>query len=304
MDIDVRPLEKADLGAADAVHRAAFGRVLGPGALGDTDLLRSRFRALHVRGFGAHVDGELVGSAFAARWGSVGYLGPISVAPDLWGIGIGSRLIEACLVVLEDAAHLGLFTFAHSARHHALYQRFGFWPRFLTAIMSVPVVGSEPALGRRASTARGHPELHAGAAAVTGAIMPGLDVSGEIDSVLDHGLGDVVLVGERGAPSGFAVCHTGAGTEAGSGVVYVKFAAVAPGPAASDAFAALLAACRGYAAEVGAYRLTAGVNTARHQAYRQLLAAGFRTDQPGVTMHRPNEPGYDREDVLLLDDWR
>jgi hypothetical protein len=59
-----------------------------------------------------------------------------------------------------------------------------------------------------------------------------------------------------------------------------------------------------FAAEVGATRLTLGVNTARHEAYRQLLTAGFRTDIPGVTMHRPNEPGYDREDVRLLDDWR
>ena len=35
--------------------------------------------------------------------------------------------------------HEGLFTFAHSPEHIALYQHFGFWPRFLTAIMSKPV---------------------------------------------------------------------------------------------------------------------------------------------------------------------
>ncbi len=32
--------------------------------------------------------------------------------------------------------HAGLFTFAHSQKHVGLYQRFGFWPRFLTALMS------------------------------------------------------------------------------------------------------------------------------------------------------------------------
>jgi hypothetical protein len=35
--------------------------------------------------------------------------------------------------------HEGLFTFAHSPKHIALYHEFGFWARFLTAIMSKPV---------------------------------------------------------------------------------------------------------------------------------------------------------------------
>ena len=35
--------------------------------------------------------------------------------------------------------HTGLFTFAQSQKHVGLYQKFGFWPRFLTAIMSKPV---------------------------------------------------------------------------------------------------------------------------------------------------------------------
>ena len=34
----------------------------------------------------------------------------------------------------------GLFTFAASAKHVALYEKYGFWPRFLTAIMSRPVL--------------------------------------------------------------------------------------------------------------------------------------------------------------------
>ena len=48
----------------------------------------------------------------------------------------------------------------------------------------------------------------------------------------------------------------------------------------------------------------AGVNSARHEAYRQMLARGFRTDVQGVTMHCPNEPGYSRLGTYLIDDWR
>jgi hypothetical protein len=56
--------------------------------------------------------------------------------------------------------HEGLFTFAHSPKHIALYQYFGFWPRFLTAIMSKPV--SQPArateFSRYSEVAKGQSE--------------------------------------------------------------------------------------------------------------------------------------------------
>jgi hypothetical protein len=51
-------------------------------------------------------------------------------------------------------------------------------------------------------------------------------------------------------------------------------------------------------------RLTAGVNTARAGAYRIMLERGFRTTIQGVAMQKPNEPGYNRADVYLIDDWR
>lgn len=35
--------------------------------------------------------------------------------------------------------HAGLFTFAHSQKHVGFYQKFGFWARFLTLILSKPI---------------------------------------------------------------------------------------------------------------------------------------------------------------------
>jgi hypothetical protein len=35
-----------------------------------------------------------------------------------------------------------------------------------------------------------------------------------------------------------------------------------------------------------------------------MLKRGFRTTIQGVAMQRPNEPGYNRADVYLIDDWR
>jgi hypothetical protein len=56
------------------------------------------------------------------------------------GKWIGKALIAATMDQLDawGTTHLGLFTFAHSAQHVALYQKFGFHPLFLTAIMSTP----------------------------------------------------------------------------------------------------------------------------------------------------------------------
>ena len=48
----------------------------------------------------------------------------------------------------------------------------------------------------------------------------------------------------------------------------------------------------------------AGANMGRHETYRALLARGFRTEIQGVTMHRPNELGYNRPGVYIIDDWR
>ena len=77
-----------------------------------------------------------------------------------------------------------------------------------------------------------------------------------------------------------------------------------PGQSAEAIFESLLESCAALGASQGATRLLAGVNTARQEAYDLLLAYGFRTEYQGVTMHRPNEPGYSRPGVYVLDDWR
>ena len=101
-----------------------------------------------------------------------------------------------------------------------------------------------------------------------------------------------------------AVCHVGAGTEAGSGTCYVKFGAVRPGPGAERWFGVLIDACHVLAAELGASVLVAGANAGRERAWRVLAGRGFRRDFQGVTMHRPNEPGYSTNDSFVIDDWR
>lgn len=313
LDISVRPLQENDLSAADHIMRLAFGTFLGlpePTAfMGDADYVRTRWRADPSAAFGAEVGGEFVGSNFATNWGSVGFFGPLTIRPDLWDRGVGKRLMEPIMECLNKwgTKHAGLFTFAHSQKHVGLYQKFGFWPRFLTAIMSKPVgqTGRESQWIRFTEVPQDEREgMLLACRQVTDTIYEGLDVGLEVRAVAHQGLGDTVLLWDDGRLAGLAVCHCGPGTEAGSGACYVKFGAVRPSPTAGQDFNRLLDACEEMAAEKGLSRLAAGVNTARHEAYRQMLERGFRTDLQGVAMQRPNEPGYNRPGVYLIDDWR
>lgn len=313
MHVIIRPLTEQDLSAAGRIVSLAFGTFLGvpePEKFrADADYAHTRWRADPLAAFGAEMDGILVGSNFATRWGSVGFFGPLTVRPDLWDRGLGKRLMEPIMALFETwgVAHAGLFTFAHSPKHVGLYQHYGFWPRALTAIMSKPVQPHEPS-----STWTTYAEVPEGAradcveacGAVTAALYDGLDVAREIRATHAQSLGDTVLLSEAGTLVGFGVCHCGPGTEAGSGKCYVKFGAVPTGRRAGERFERLLDACEALAGARGLSRLEAGVSMARHEAYRTMLARGFRTDIQGVAMHRPNEPGYHRPGVYLIDDWR
>lgn len=309
----IRPLRERDLDEADRVMRLAFGTFLGlPDPLrfmGDGAYVRPRWQTDPAAAFAAEWDGAVVGSNFAANWGSVGVFGPLSVRPDLWDRGIASRLMEP--IVERFAAwgtvHAGLFTFAHSPKHIALYQKYGFWPRFLTAIMSREATAPlhEPRWTRYADVPQAdRPAVLAQCRAVTDAVYAGLDLRREIAAVEAYRLGDSIVVWDDEALVGLAVCHHGAGTEGGSTSCYVKFAAARPGARAADHFAWLLDACQAHASARGLLRIVAGVNLGRHEAYRRLLEHGFRTDRQGVAMHRGDDAGYNRPDVFVIDDWR
>lgn len=315
-DVRIRPLHEADLGEADRIMRLAFGTFLGlpdPGGfMGDADYVRTRWAADPTCALAAEAGGRLVGSNFATRWGSLGFFGPLTVEPALWDQGVARSLLEETMALFErwDLAHAGLFTFGHSPKHVGLYQRFGFLPRFLTAVLVRPLARPGPGSGDggRWGTTGASADLSnvlAGCARVTDATYPGLDVSREIEAAGTQKLGDTVLVfGDGGGVDAFAVCHTGAGSEAGTGTCFVKFGAALPGPGADERFGRLLQACEAFAVREGARAVVAGVNTGRRSAYAALLARGYRPELIGVTMHRPDESAYHDDSAWVIDDWR
>jgi GNAT superfamily N-acetyltransferase len=314
MNAVIRPLTERDLPAAQRIFRLAFGTFLGvpdPSTFwADRDYVYGRFGAEHVASFAAELDGELVGSNFVTQWGSVGFFGPLTLRPDRQGAGIGKALVEAVSAQLDDwgVRHAGLFTFAQSPLHLALYQKCGFHARFLTAIMLAPAQpGGTDIRWSRYSELAGTDRRAAELACreLTETLYEGLDLGAEIRTATARSLGDTLLLWDgAGHLAGFALCHWGPASEAGEGCCFVKFAAMRPGPAAGDHFARLLDVCGTLAVSAGVPNVLAGVNLAREEAYRYMVARGFRTEIQGVTMHRPNDWGYSRPGLYILDDWR
>jgi GNAT superfamily N-acetyltransferase len=317
-EVTVRPLIESDLAAADRIMRLAFGTFLGiPDPIqfmGDAEFARTRWKADPSSVLGAELGGKLIGSNFVANWGSFGFFGPLTIDPEYWNRGVAQRLLEPTMDIFErwGTRHCGLFTFPGSPKHVALYQKYGFWPRDLVATVETEVSsGSQspsppPDVSLLSeSKADDQSQIFADAGQLTEAIFEGLDVSREIRAVADQSLGETVLVWDGANLAAFAVCHIGAGTEAGSGTSYVKFAAVRPGPHAQANFLRLLNGIEHLAWRRGVHKITAGINMARREAFQSLFDCGFRTKMQGLAMETGDaSSGYNRAGVYILDDWR
>jgi len=304
--VKVRPMTEMDHDDADRIFRMAFGTFLGlpdPMAFaGDADYIRTRWTATPEAALTAEIDGRVIGSNFATRWGSVGFFGPLTVDPAYWDRGVARRLMDSTMEIMDSwrLTHAGLFTFSHSPKHLGLYQLYGFQPRFLTPVLSATIGPDHNSIGwSRYSADPDRGGRLADCASLTNSIYSGLDLSREIRACHEQHLGDTVLLDDGSA---FAICHVGSGTEAGTGSCFIKFGAARTG--SLDSLARLLDACETFASAQGAGRVVAGVSTSRRDAYRMLSERGYRADLIGVAMHRPDEPGYHRSDALVVDDWR
>lgn len=221
--IKIGPLKQSELEEADRIVRLAFGTFLGvPNPLdfmGDRTFMTSRWRSPHVKVIAAREGGRLIGSNVVTRWGSFGFFGPLTVLPEYWNRGVAKQLLASTMTIFDrwGLRHTGLFTFAHSAKHVGLYQSFGYWPRYLTAVMTfTPQAQRAPAPVLLSTLKKEQREQAIQACAkLTHRIDKGLDLTGEIRAILAQHTGDVVLTYTRGTLDAFAVCQHGPGSEGG-----------------------------------------------------------------------------------------
>ena len=314
--VKVGPLKESELEEADRLFRLAFGTFIGlpnpADFMAGRNLVISRWHAPHVKALAAREDGRLIGINMTTRWGLFAFLGRLTILPEYWDRGIAKQLMDAAVELFDrqELKRTGLFTFAHSTKHVGLYQKFGYWPGYLTALMKREPAPSaaKPAAGARAvhltELDKGaRDEAIAACARLTGKIEKGLDLSDEIRMLLKQKTGEVVLTYTRNALDGFAICLNGPDSEGGQKICYIKFAATRSGPGAGERFDALLEACDAFALSRGA-SIEAGMNLSHEDAYRRMRAHGYRAFAQGVAMQRPNQPGRHRADVYAIEDWR
>jgi ribosomal protein S18 acetylase RimI-like enzyme len=327
MAITIRAMQETDLAIANHIFRLAFGTFVGlpdPQDFARTLNYMNRWYLDPSAAFVAEDNGQIIGSNIAANWGSFGGFGPLSVHPDYWNQKVGQQLVQSAIDYFSQhqISQLGIFTFPNSPKHLALYERFGFYPRCLTAVMAKPVQpqDSPPFLKYSELAIADQSDCLKRCAELTETLFSGLDWNREIQTVAARQWGETVLL--EGASlgfenngqllEGFAICHCREGTEAGKDACYVKFGAVRSGDSRRDRFAnraaqsltALLQACETLAAQRGLSTLICGVNTERQGAYQLLRSLGFRIDILGVALLSPNQPVINHPGAFVLDDWR
>ena len=313
--LEIRQLRLDEIAEIDDVFRAAFGTHLGQANQREFAPGRSCFGRLSLQpngAFGAYVDNRLVGFSLSVIWGSLAVFGPLAVLPEFWGAGIGQRLLAKAVnfFVSEGVADSALCTFPDSPKHISLYKKFGFHPGYLIAMLSKLVPEYEPSfeVERKEVFSSLSPDEKVAvlnrSKMITSTIHKGLDLTGEIQNISEHSLGDTVLLWQGDDIVGFAVCNYGLGSETEAGIFYIKFAVVSSGENADRNFRALINRCEVVAESKGLNTLFCGVNTGRQEALESMLSNGFRIDSLSVAMQMSNRDSYNRCGVYILDDWR
>jgi hypothetical protein len=74
------------------------------------------------------------------------YLDPLQFTPIIGIKVLQSFLLDKTMEVFKElkTKHIGLFTFSQSAKHIHLYQKYNFWPRFLTSVMTKTIKSTQP----------------------------------------------------------------------------------------------------------------------------------------------------------------
>jgi GNAT superfamily N-acetyltransferase len=260
----------------------------------------------------------VIGAVLSIAWGSVAWLGPLAVHPELRGKGVERPLLQAVLDYWEPLtlSVQGLEADPALPAEIEFYASFGFRPQFLTATLIGavdPDSPREPIRQRspsfellRLSQLSGDLEetMLANCRRLSDRHYPGLDYSKELDSVKDLHLGDTLLLGVGERLYGMAICHTTPDSEADADSCYVKALLIDPAIDDQETLLALVEACEGYARTQQLKTVRLGVNLACWEGYQAVAARGYQMQQLRLRMVRPIDDLLSDISPFHFNDWR
>ena len=248
--------------------------------------------------------GDVVAFNVAHRSGAEGWMGPLAVRPDRQGAGVGKAIVQTAVdwLLAQGVTTLGLETMPRTVENIGFYARLGFSPGHLTVTLTndIPTRGHQPPalLSQRKGTAGGQ-VLEAGRRLV-GSLAPGYDFTREILLTTELGLGDTSLVDGDDGLAALVLWHSAPLAEGRpkDEVRVLKLAA-----RDERAFDAAIAATHAAAARAGIRRVAVRCQTRYDDAFRRLVARGYRVRWTDLRMSYDGYPEPHPARGVLYSNW-
>ena len=234
--------------------------------------------------------------------GQEGWMGPLAVAPDYQGHGLGKGIVMAGAEWLREHGGqvIGLETMPRTVDNIGFYSRMGFLPGHLTVTMTVDAAYAErrvPQLGRLTDHER--EAMIEGCRALTQELAPGYDYTREIALTHEMGLGDTLVLERSGRVEGFALCHAAALVEGRARDELRVLKLLARNTADVEVLVAQVA---DYARRSGIRAAAVRMQSAYHELYARLMRQGARVRWTDLRMTLAGY-GEKRSSGIVLSNW-
>ncbi|MFN2571402.1 MAG: GNAT family N-acetyltransferase [Gemmatimonadales bacterium] len=247
---------------------------------------------------------EIAAFNVAHQAGLEGWMGPLAVRPDRQSTGIGKTVVRTAAdwLIERGVTTLGLETMPRTPENIGFYSRLGFIPGFLTVTLTneISTRGSPtPVLLSRRAAGEKDAVVEAGRCLVDD-LASGIDFSREILLTAELGLGDTTLVEGDAGLDALAVWHSAplADSRTRDEVRILKLAA-----RNDAAFDAALSGVEAAAAKAGIRRIAVRCQTRYDEAFRRLIARGYRVRWTDLRMTYENYSERHAKQGVLFSNW-
>ena len=247
--------------------------------------------------------GDIAAFNMVHRSGVEGWMGPLAVRTDCQASGMGKEVVERGVAWLREhgARVIGLETMPRTMDNIGFYSGLGFVPGKLTITLSLDAASADEApelLGRL--SLRDRDDALAAARTLVGGLAPGYDFTREIELTDSLALGDTVLLHEKGALVGFALCHTAPLVEGRSRDELRVLKVVL---AREETFDAMIRALCDFAKRSGTRRVAIRVQGEYATIYKRMIAMGARVRWTDLRMALDGCAERSPDQGVLLSNW-